>query len=267
MNRNGVCEDIDECIEDVCPDDKLCKNTPGSFVCNEDHENLVAFEKCSIGYFFNKHSNTCEDIDECQLEIDNCMEFGCENTIGSYKCIEQKCFPGFELINGVCEDINECQRLGVSACLPNETCINSKGLYFCQKCKQVETVYRCYSRKQCLLGYEPLQYQCVDVDECKIGLFDCTDEEQCVNTIPGYRCDCRPGYTRNRSNKKCEKSHSNCGMDNICPDLTQEFPCPIGYQLSVDKLKCEDIDECLYERCAEGETCVNLRGGHRCYIN
>ena len=35
------------------------------------------------------------DIDECELNLDNC-EMGCINTIGSFRC---SCYEGYELIN------------------------------------------------------------------------------------------------------------------------------------------------------------------------
>jgi len=40
----------------------------------------------------------------------------------------------------------------------------------------------------------------LDVDECLERLDTC--EHECVNTVGGYRCDCRPGYRR-ISRSKC----------------------------------------------------------------
>ena len=43
-------------------------------------------------------------------------------------------------------------------------------------------------------------YNIVDVDECVEGLDTC--QHQCINTVGGYRCACRPGYRR-ISRSKC----------------------------------------------------------------
>ena len=52
------------------------------------------------------------DVDECGVP-DACLSGQtCTNTIGSFKCEHMPCGEGFErnLITGVCDDIDECDR-------------------------------------------------------------------------------------------------------------------------------------------------------------
>ncbi|KAL4608877.1 epidermal growth factor-like protein 6 [Arapaima gigas] len=81
-----TCVDIDECEsrKDLCPFNKRCVNTFGSYFC-----------KCHIGFEL-KYVNgryDCADIDECANSSHRCSQNAvCLNTQGSYKC---QCKPGF----------------------------------------------------------------------------------------------------------------------------------------------------------------------------
>ena len=33
-----------------------------------------------------------------------------------------------------------------------------------------------------------------DIDECATGQYKCDANSRCVNTVPGYKCQCNPGY-------------------------------------------------------------------------
>uniref|UniRef100_A0A672NP98 Pro-epidermal growth factor-like n=1 Tax=Sinocyclocheilus grahami TaxID=75366 RepID=A0A672NP98_SINGR len=49
---------------------------------------------------------------------------------------------------------------------------------------------------QCVTGFAGDGELCVDVDECKAGLADCSvSEAECVNTAGGYFCQCKTGFT------------------------------------------------------------------------
>jgi fibulin 1/2 len=93
INPSGTyCEDVDECLEGThdCPANEVCRNRPGSFVCD-----------CPTGYERNfttsaSPTGTCEDIDECSgyRKFQSCSQSSeCENTIGSYVC---NCKAGFK---------------------------------------------------------------------------------------------------------------------------------------------------------------------------
>ncbi|KAK3588474.1 hypothetical protein CHS0354_035649 [Potamilus streckersoni] len=80
---NGICEDIDECTQNVCSYN--CTNTNGSYQCS-----------CQSGYKVN--GSYCIDIDECLRGEDDCSQ-GCQNKNGSYECV---CYSGYELNGTAC---------------------------------------------------------------------------------------------------------------------------------------------------------------------
>ena len=36
----------------------------------------------------------------------------------------------------------------------------------------------------------------IDINECTTGVANCSNNSRCVNTSPGYRCDCVSGYKK-----------------------------------------------------------------------
>ncbi|XP_040599981.1 epidermal growth factor-like protein 6 isoform X2 [Mesocricetus auratus] len=87
LGPNGrVCLDIDECAsrKAVCPYNRRCVNTFGSYYC-----------KCHIGFELKYVSRRydCVDINECALNTHMCsLHANCLNTPGSFKC---KCKQGY----------------------------------------------------------------------------------------------------------------------------------------------------------------------------
>ncbi|CAH1226444.1 SCUBE3 [Branchiostoma lanceolatum] len=90
------CQDLDECMTsegDVCT--HTCENYPGTFICS-----------CDQGFELAEDKVSCQDIDECALQLTNCSQ-QCENSAGSFNCA---CLDGFTLAaNGMdCEPDNPC---------------------------------------------------------------------------------------------------------------------------------------------------------------
>lgn len=83
-------------------------------------------------------------------------------------------------------DINECLS-DVNPC-SNSRCVNTVGSFFCT----------------CNDGFiksNGSQTVCVDVDECDLGLDDCT--QLCSNTEGRYECSCQEGYTLDADGSNC----------------------------------------------------------------
>lgn len=64
-----------------------------------------------------------------------------------------------------------------------------------------------------LINFHSLQHQydwsCIltifslpEIDECATGTHGC--EQICINTVGGYKCDCKLGYELHSDGKKCE---------------------------------------------------------------
>ena len=80
------CEDIDECHElegSICIDGE-CTNTEGSYVC-----------RCANGYYFDKDTQQCMDVNECDTDENLCPGF-CENLLGNFRC---NCPANYDLSN------------------------------------------------------------------------------------------------------------------------------------------------------------------------
>ena len=112
------------------------------------------------------------------------MNQSCQNTVGTFRC---HCNAGFYRQNDTaCSDINECTSEGI--CDSNAECTNVSGSYLCQ-CKDgfIGNGYLCQAKDycernackfgtcssnitgytcHCFAGYELVNNQCVDIDEC-----------------------------------------------------------------------------------------------------
>ena len=129
------------------------------------------------------------------------------------ECVEQNCVcqSGFTGDGKTCDDIDECD--GLHSCHIKAQCVNTVGSFQCV----------------CNSGYTGKD--CVDIDECDLGVHDCDQLATCVNTPGSYRCYC-----------------------------------PSGYLLSVDGKNCSDIDECKEgtDDCPFDFTCINTPGSYVC---
>ncbi|XP_075706475.1 epidermal growth factor-like protein 6 [Rhinoderma darwinii] len=97
LGRDGKnCIDIDECAtgKAVCPFNRRCVNTFGSYYCKCQH----GFE---LKYVNGKYD--CVDINECLVGTNKCSPHSdCLNTPGSYKC---RCKQGYKGSGYVCSAI------------------------------------------------------------------------------------------------------------------------------------------------------------------
>ncbi|KAG8188090.1 hypothetical protein JTE90_002446 [Oedothorax gibbosus] len=108
-------------------------------------------------------------------------EDGCSFDKETNRC---QCLRGFEDVDGLCKDINEC--LVPNVCPKYSTCFNFPGTYTCI-CKN--------GFRQPPGEFNPHKDLCQDIDECleqdKPCLYETT---MCVNIPGSYRCDCKPDY-------------------------------------------------------------------------
>uniref|UniRef100_A0A3Q1H4M7 Nidogen 1b n=1 Tax=Acanthochromis polyacanthus TaxID=80966 RepID=A0A3Q1H4M7_9TELE len=119
------CHDIDECQAglQVCGQNAVCRNQPGSFSC-----------ECSAGFVFASDGKTCiaenRPVDHCQRGSHDCdvpQRALCSYTGGSaFVC---SCLPGFTGDGRVCRDVDECQQ---DRCHRDASCSNTQGSYTCR---------------------------------------------------------------------------------------------------------------------------------------
>ncbi|KAK0067663.1 fibrillin-3, partial [Biomphalaria pfeifferi] len=92
-NQAGNCSDQDECAASStnrCS--QRCTNIVGSYLCS-----------CHSGYTLGTDGYTCQDINECDLNVSSCEQV-CSNTLGGYTC---SCNKGYHSNK---TDSNKCYR-------------------------------------------------------------------------------------------------------------------------------------------------------------
>ncbi|XP_061422346.1 fibulin-1-like [Lethenteron reissneri] len=218
-DTGGNCTDIDEChppmnTSQPCkgPVGVNCTNTPGLFKCT-----------CPPGYYLENDGTTCLDVDECVKSLHNCSQ-NCTNTQGGYEC---SCFDLFSNVNGTCQPNISCQ---ADVCNATGTCyIDSTNSKACAcnngyilngtsktDCINVNECSISVANRQtpcdsnygtcsdtigsftcgCVSGYTIGSdgRTCKDVNECEIGIDNCTQHSTCYNFEGNYTCTCNNGY-------------------------------------------------------------------------
>ncbi|OXB76145.1 UNVERIFIED_CONTAM: hypothetical protein H355_005356, partial [Colinus virginianus] len=159
--------------------------------------------------------------------------------------------------------IDECAT-GAHNCRADQVCVNLRGSFSCQ----------------CPPGYQKRGEQCIDIDECTLPPY-C--HHRCINTPGSYYCQCNAGFQLAPNNHTCVGTKdkdlqfflsdiNECDANNPCAqqcyNILGSFICQCnpGFELSSDRINCEDINECeTTNECREDEICWNYHGGFRCY--
>ncbi|XP_038076023.1 fibrillin-2-like isoform X5 [Patiria miniata] len=225
--------------------------------CYHDY-NDTAQPQCSSSYGMNLTQKMCccSGLQGAAWGVSPCSK--CPDMFTEEFRIMCGIAPGFFIdpFTGLPKDINECE---VSDLCLNGACINLEGTFRCD----------------CRLGYryDPIKYQCVDIDECNEGMSFCRSNAICRNTIGSHVCECRAGYTLASNNvaciniNECQDSPNICGRNGRCVDTMGSYRCDcnIGFAASFDGKSCDDIDECatLTNPCLDG-ICRNTQGSFIC---
>nr|CAB3245049.1 fibrillin-2 [Phallusia mammillata] len=267
-----ACHDIDECADDRINECAFrCENTDGSFHC-----------ACPSGFQLRPDGNMCEDIDECVSDLHNdCATKGmeCKNIIGYYICL---CRSGYRRVgtSDTCVDVNECDQLRVCT---NGVCINQDGTYECQCNEGYEYDAE---HKMCLDTRQGECYTAVHQRMCEVtsttGL-PFTKAECCCGKGKGWGADCEecphpgtaaflllcphgPGYQPNGDDiDDCRVLPGLCNHG-TCINTLGSFRCACshGYEPSISKQVCLDINECLSTPNPCSFDCRNTEGSFEC---
>jgi len=146
---NTDCNDGNPCTIDTCTAPTCSYTSTGAPGCGPtavcgngtlepgeacDDGNTAPGDGCSnacqieVGFACTTPGMPCTDIDECELEMDNCHpDARCVNTPGSFTCT---CNMGYEGDGVTCVDLDECA-LGTDDCDENATCTNTPGVFSC----------------------------------------------------------------------------------------------------------------------------------------
>ncbi|XP_006873053.1 PREDICTED: signal peptide, CUB and EGF-like domain-containing protein 2 isoform X1 [Chrysochloris asiatica] len=236
----GPPEDVDECAQglDDCHFNALCQNTPTSYKCS-----------CKPGY--QGEGRQCEDIDECENELNGGCVHDCLNIPGNYRCT---CFDGFMLAH----DGHNC--LDVDECLENNggcqhTCVNVLGSYEC-RCKEgfflSDNQHTCIHRSEEGLSCMNKDHGCSHI---------------CKEAPRGsVACECRPGFELAKNQRDCilTCNHGNGGCQHSCEDTAAgpECSCHPQYKMHTDGRSCFEQEDTALEA-MEGNTTSMADGDKR----
>ncbi|XP_053681415.1 hemicentin-1-like [Anopheles nili] len=152
---------------------------------------------------------------------------------------------------GGCSDKDECAEGACSGW--EQTCTNTVGSF---ECACTPGYHQVIQQTEDYDGFTSEDMQCVDVNECREKLDECS--HFCENTVGSYRCFCPERYQLSRDGKTCTiKRKRNEPM--------RKMPrCPVGFQW--EDGYCQDVDECALQKdeCGESLSCINTRGGYMC---
>ncbi|XP_019511743.1 PREDICTED: signal peptide, CUB and EGF-like domain-containing protein 2 isoform X10 [Hipposideros armiger] len=230
----GLLEDVDECVQglDDCHINALCQNTVTSYKCS-----------CKPGY--QGEGRQCEDIDECENELNGGCVHDCLNIPGNYRCT---CFDGFMLAH----DGHNC--LDVDECLENNggcqhTCVNVMGSYEC-RCKEgfflSDNQHTCIHRLEEGLSCMNKNHGCSHI---------------CKEAPRGsVACECRPGFELAKNQRDCVLTcnHGNGGCQHSCEDAAEgpECSCHPQYKMHTDGKSCLEREDTALEVTESNATSV-----------
>ncbi|XP_027560313.1 hemicentin-1 isoform X2 [Neopelma chrysocephalum] len=275
--KGRKCVDVNECRQNVCRPDQLCKNTRGGYKC---------IDLCPSG-MTKAENGTCIDVDECRAGTHQCRAPQlCENTRGSYRCL---CPRGFRAqgTGRPCVDINECEQVPKPCAFQ---CTNTPGSFKClcapgqqllgdgKSCAGLERLpnsgayYSSYNYAQFSPGRDNQQQQ--HYYRHSSNLYSSFSEYR-NSRIPfsrtrrNVRETCPEGYeARNGRCVDIDECESRDTCQHECRNTLGSFQCacPSGYRLMANGKTCQDIDECLEQNinCGSNQMCFNMRGSYQC---
>ncbi|KAM6073689.1 LOW QUALITY PROTEIN: signal peptide, CUB and EGF-like domain-containing protein 2 [Chlamydotis macqueenii] len=223
--------DVDECALglDGCHPDAICQNNPKLYKCT-----------CKMGY--TGEGKKCEDIDECDNDLNGGCVHECFNIPGNYRCT---CYDGFMLAHDGhnCLDTDECM-FNNGGC--QHVCVNTVGSYEC-RCKEgfflSDNQHTCIHRSEEGMSCMNKDHGCAHI---------------CRETPKGgVACECRPGFELSKNQRSCILTchHGNGGCQHTCDDADNGpiCGCHPKYIMHVDGKTCLEREEAAFE-ISEGNT-------------
>ncbi|KAH9505770.1 hypothetical protein Btru_055741 [Bulinus truncatus] len=246
VQTNGFCEDINECSSPALNNcSQLCTNSIGKYSCG-----------CYEGFTYNATTNSCDDINECTLNIHKCTSV-CVNTLGNYRC---SCKSGYVLnkdgftcdVSSVCANSSVCQY----------QCVNNGGVdtCFCPRGQALNNDSR----------------TCRDIDLCQGS--PCTDECNETPDNTSIICSCPPGKLLASDGITCQACSSDTWGVNCANNCTCSPPTTFSCKPVTGSCQClpgwngtdcsVDINECTLNQtiCSSvnNTECLNTNGSYSC---
>lgn len=144
-------------------------------------------KKCLPVHGFNecerKEDNECSENARC---IDLEHLYKCECLPSYYDTSPVGSVPGSLCVLDYCSDVNFCPT--------NTTCKNMEQQAECKCDAGFMDIRKSEKRTALMLGDDTLCMHVRDVDECALGLNNCSGVAHCIDRAVGYTCKCPDGY-------------------------------------------------------------------------
>jgi hypothetical protein len=110
---------------------------------------------------------------------------------------------------------------------------------------------------------------CVDADECSLGIHNCSSTQVCINTEGSFSCNCTSGFTLAGNAcidaDECSLGTHNCVSTSMnCVNTVGSFAC--ACKPGFGNIGCLDINECgapIFP-CPFNSVCTNTVGSYTC---
>nr|CAH8851444.1 unnamed protein product [Trichobilharzia regenti] len=253
--------------ENQCPDNcnrrGVCEN--GKCTCQPGYSGQACNVKLKGACYTSLKRGLCVNpmqyrISQYDYEAIKLTHEVCCNALGiawgepCQTCHTTHCGKGFEEIDGVCKDINECEVDGV--CQRGQ-CVNEEGSY---KCNCPENTY-----------FDKTALECVYIQKspCESDPYRCNNGGKCIDLPSGdYKCVCPWGTKTSQDKRSClqdnEPQFDICQLykSSVCKNgqciprgTSYECICNEGFEPSEDRKTCQyKIDICSIHR---GYLCTN----------
>lgn len=240
--------------------DPLCAEAKCHHAATCDIIGNKAICHCPSDYRDKNPSNPGHDclggiINECESsELNDCdANARCIDQPHLYRC---ECNPGYEnaakpgeLPGSVCR-ANFCLDANFF-CPENTTCVNHQDNATCECLKGFVDL------RKSPRGYEPQAY-CLglaDVDECALGITDCSGDAICTDLRDGYKCECREGFTDGNTTNP---GHLCVGIPGrVCALCNYHGDC-IVHEGNINNITCACLEGYTGEHCEVAPSVIPL---------
>ncbi|CAD5215432.1 unnamed protein product [Bursaphelenchus okinawaensis] len=181
------------CYQNTCHPKGICVETglhSYRCECSSGYRDLNPIDpgrRCLPNHGYNEcerpEDNECSENARC-IDLDHLYK--CECNLGFTDAAPKGSIPGSVCVLDYCSD--------VSYCPTNSTCVNLEQQAECECNNGFVDIRRSESRMSMGMSADTLCLSLRDVDECALGLTNCSGVAECTNLLLGYSCKCPKNF-------------------------------------------------------------------------
>ncbi|RDD36185.1 Latent-transforming growth factor beta-binding protein 1, partial [Trichoplax sp. H2] len=304
-----TCSDINECSTfNACHSNANCQNTPGSYTCScnsgytGNGKTCTDINECSSSSTCGNNANCFNSAGSynCQCKPGFYSTSSSSNMLNGNSCQKETAYELTVRIDATFNaqfndknsaayknEISKLQAAILSAYQNDSRTSNEVKIVTITNLRQgsiiadcIVTVLKNYTQGTNLLkdiihtgsvsNYVVQSINVTDYNECNnLQDYSCIGNQQCVNTMGSYTCNCSAGYQFNPTLQRCidinecQKSVSPCHQNSNCINTAGSYQCQCknGY-IGDGKLNCTLV--CTSNYCSGQGICYVVNNAPRC---